>query len=108
MSEVSGLAFNLEYLTKETKWNSQKLFNSVTTNTKALESLDMEIGASEKMANAYWEKFRLSSQDLVTLLQAQRQLNAAELEKLKSEKARIVDYFNLLAKRGKLLEYFGL
>jgi len=108
MSEVSGLVFNLEYLTKETKWNSQKLFNSVTTNTKALESLDMEIGASEKMANAYWEKFRLSSQDLVTLLQAQRQLNAAELEKLKSEKARIVDYFNLLAKRGKLLEYFGL
>lgn len=26
MSEVSGLAFNLEYLTKETKWNSQKAF----------------------------------------------------------------------------------
>lgn len=107
MSETSGLIFNLEYLTKETKWNSQKLFNSVATNTKALESLELEIGASEKMANAYWERFRLSSQDLVTLLQAQRQLNAAELEKLKSEKAKIVDYFNLLSKRGKLLEYFG-
>lgn len=108
LSEVSGLIFNLEYTTKDTKWNSQKLFNSVQTNSRALESLNAEINASKKMADAYWEKFRLSSQDLVTLLQAQRQVNAAELEKLKSEKTRSVDYFNLLAKSGKLLEYFGL
>jgi outer membrane protein TolC len=107
LSEVSGLVFNLEYMTKDTKWNSQKLFNSVHTNSRALESLNTEINASKRMADAYWEKFRLSSQDLVTLLQAQRQVNAAELEKLRSEKTRTVDYFNLLAKSGKLLEYFG-
>jgi hypothetical protein len=40
-------------------------------------------------------------------LQAQRQVNTAELEKLRSEKTRIIDYFNLLTKQGKLLEYFG-
>jgi len=107
LSEVSGLIFNLEYTTKDTKWNSQKLFNSVQTNSRALESLNTEITASKRMADAYWEKFRLSSQDLVTLLQAQRQVNAAELEKLKSEKTRTIDYFNLLSKSGKLLEYFG-
>lgn len=107
MSESSEAAYNLEYTAKELKWNSQKLYNSVQTNTNTLETLSSEIAASEKMADAYWERFRLSSQDLVTLLQAQRQVNTAELEKLKSEKTRILDYFNLLAKQGKLLEYFG-
>lgn len=108
MSEVSGLVYNLEYTTKDTKWNSQKLFNSVQTNSKTIDTLSTEIGASKKMADAYWEKFRLSSQDLVTLLQAQRQVNSAELEKLRSEKTRLIDYFNLLTKQGKLLEYFNL
>ncbi|MCI4407170.1 MAG: TolC family protein [Sulfuricurvum sp.] len=107
MSEATEGAYNLEYTSKELKWNSQKLYNSVQTNTKTLETLSSEIEASEKMADAYWERFRLSSQDLVTLLQAQRQVNSAELEKLRSEKTRILDYFNLLAKQGKLLEYFG-
>lgn len=107
LSEVSGLVYNLEYTMQDTKWNSQKLFNSVQTNTRTLETLTTEINASRRMADAYWEKFRLSSQDLVTLLQAQRQVNTAELEKLRSEKTRIVDYFNLLAKQGKLLEFFG-
>lgn len=107
MSESSALVYNLEYLTKDAKWNSQKLYNSVNTNARALESLEMEIASNQKMVDAYWEKFRLSSQDLETLLQAQRQLNAAELERLRSEKTKTVDYFNLLAKRGKLLEFFG-
>lgn len=108
MSEISGLAYNLEYTKKDTKWNSQKLFNSVQTNSKTIDTLKTEIDASKKMAEAYWEKFRLSSQDLVTLLQAQRQVNSAELERLRSEKTRLVDYFNLLMKQGKLTEYFGL
>ncbi len=107
MSETTDNIYNLEYITKETKWDSQKLFNSVQTNTDTLETLTGEIVASEKMVDAYWERFRLSSQDLITLLLAQRQLNSAELEKLRSEKTRIIDYFNLLAKEGKLLEYFG-
>lgn len=107
MSEATESTYNLEYTSKELKWNSQKLYNSVQTNTKTLETLSSEIAASEKMADAYWERFRLSSQDLVTLLQAQRQVNTAELEKLRSEKTRILDYFNLLAKQGKLSEYFG-
>lgn len=107
MSEASALIYNLEYTKKDTKWNSQKLFNSVQTNSKTIDTLSTEIDASKKMAEAYWEKFRLSSQDLVTLLQAQRQVNSAELEKLRSEKARVVDYFSLLAKQGKLVEYFG-
>lgn len=107
MSEVSDKIYNLEYTTKETKWDSQKLFNSVQTNTNTLKSLDKEIDESRKMAYSYWERFRLSSQDLVILLQAQRQVNTAELEQLRSQKTRIVDYFNLLTKQGKLLEYFG-
>lgn len=108
LSEVSGLVYNLEYTKKDTKWNSQKLFNSVQTNSKTIETLATEIGASQKMADAYWEKFRLSSQDLVTLLQAQRQVNSAELERLRSEKTRLIDYFNLLTKQGRLLEHFNL
>lgn len=107
MSEASALVYNLEYTKQDTKWNSQKLFNSVQTNTKTIDTLTTEIDASNKMADAYWEKFRLSSQDLVTLLQAQRQVNNAELEKLRSEKSRVVDYFSLLAKQGKLIEHFG-
>ena len=106
LSEVSGLIYNLEYTKQDTKWNSQKLFNSVQTNSRTIETLTTEIDASRRMADAYWEKFRLSSQDLVTLLQAQRQVNSAELEKLRSEKTRLVDYFVLLAKQGKLLGYF--
>ena len=107
MSEASALIYNLEYTKQDTRWNSQKLFNSVQTNSKTIDTLGTEIDASKKMAEAYWEKFRLSSQDLVTLLQAQRQVNNAELEKLRSEKSRVVDYFSLLAKQGKLVEYFG-
>ncbi len=108
LSEVSGLAFGLEYTALDTKWNSQKLYNSVLTNRRTLTTLNSEINASRKMVDAYWERFRLSSQDLVTLLQAQRQLNTAELEKLRSEKTMYVDYFDLLTKRGRLLEYFGM
>lgn len=108
LSEVSGLVYNLEYTRKDTKWNSQKLFNSVQTNSQTIETLATEIGASQRMADAYWEKFRLSSQDLVTLLQAQRQVNSAELERLRSEKTRLIDYFNLLTKQGQLLAYFNL
>jgi outer membrane protein, adhesin transport system len=107
MSETRDQTHNLDYTLKETKWDSQKLFNSVQTNTKTLQTLKSEIESSEKMANAYWERFRLSSQDLIILLQAQRQVNSAELEKIRSEKTRVIDYFNLLAKQGKLLEYFG-
>lgn len=107
LSEVSGLIYNLEYTKQDTKWNSQKLFNSVQTNSRTIETLTTEIDASRRMADAYWEKFRLSSQDLVTLLQAQRQVNSAELEKLRSEKMRLIDYFGLLAKQGKLTEYFN-
>lgn len=108
LSEVSGLVYGLEYATQEAKWNSQKLFNSVHANSKTLETLKVEIEASKRMANAYWEKFRLSSQDLAMLLQAQRQVNTAELERLRIEKTRLIDYFNLMAKQGKLLEYFGI
>ena len=108
MSEVTDSVYDLEYTTKSTKWDSQKLYNSVLTNTRTLDTLTSEIVASKQMTDAYWERFRLASQDLVTLLQAQRQVNTAELEKLKSEKTRIVDYFNLLTKQGKLLGYFGL
>ncbi len=107
LSEASALIYNLEYTKQDTKWNSQKLYNSVQTNTRTIETLDTEIDASKKMADAYWEKFRLSSQDLVTLLQAQRQVNSAELEKIRSEKTRLTDYFSLLSKQGKLAEYFG-
>lgn len=108
LSEISGLVYNLEYTKKDTRWNSQKLFNSVQTNSRTIDTLKVEIEASKKMAEAYWEKFRLSSQDLVTLLQAQRQVNSAELAKLTSEKTRLTDYFNLLMKQGKLVDYFGL
>lgn len=107
MSEVTDNIYDLEYTTKETKWDSQKLYNSVLTNTKTLVTLSSEISESKKMTDSYWERFRLASQDLVILLQAQRQVNTAELEKLRSEKTRIIDYFNLLTKQGKLLEYFG-
>ena len=107
MSETTDNIYDLEYTTKQTKWDSQKLYNSVITNTKTLTTLSSEISESQKMTDAYWERFRLASQDLVILLQAQRQVNTAELEKLKSEKTRIIDYFNLLTKQGKLLEYFG-
>jgi len=107
-SEITALMFDLEYTSKDVKWNSQKLFNSVQTNSRTIETLTSEIDATQKMVNAYWEKFRLSSQDLAVLLQAQRQLNTAELEKLRSEKQRLLDFFELMTKRGKLLEYFEL
>ena len=106
MSEATSDIYNLEYTIKQTKWDSQKLYNSVLTNTKTLVTLSSEISESQKMTDAYWERFRLASQDLVILLQAQRQVNTAELEKLNSEKTRIIDYFNLLTKQGKLLKYF--
>ena len=36
LSEVSALVYDLEYTTQDTKYNSQKLFNSVQTNTRTL------------------------------------------------------------------------
>jgi outer membrane protein, adhesin transport system len=108
LSEISALNYNDSQSRKKLMWDVKKLYNSINTLDATLVNTHDELSATYTMVDTYWETFRLSSQDLDILLQAQRQLNKTQLNILKFQQNRINDFFKLLAKEGTLIRYFGL
>ena len=89
-------------------WNLEKLYNSLLSLKENIENIKNELKSSQTMVESYWEGFRYGEQDLYALLQAQKQLNSAELDLIDSEQNNIVDYFKVLETSGELLEYFSI
>jgi outer membrane protein, adhesin transport system len=108
LSEIAQLNYLDEQNRKKLMWDVKKLHNSINTLDDTLTNTHEELSATYTMVKTYWETFKLSSQDLDILLQAQRQLNKTQLNILRYQQNRINDFFKLLAKEGKLISYFKL
>ena len=107
-SKIRDLNYKLSEEKRKLKWNLSKIYTSISSVSKALDSTIAEIKASRKMVSSYWDTFKLGEQDLNTLLQGQRQLNAAETELVNYEKSNITDFFNILELTGDLSSFFDV
>jgi outer membrane protein TolC/septal ring-binding cell division protein DamX len=90
------------------KWNLEKLYTSLTSLQSNISNVESEVIASRSMVGSYWESFKHGEQDLYVLLQAQRQLNTAELDFIQTQQDSMKDYFSILKLLGDLLGYFGI
>ena len=100
--------YERESQVREMIWNLEKLYSSLLSLQESIESIKSELEASDTMVESYWERFRYGEQELYTLLQAQKQLNTAELDLIESEQNNLIDYFKVLQISGELLEYFSI
>ena len=107
-STIRELNFKLDEEKKKLKWNISKLFTSIKSTNESLKSNISEVISLRKMVEAYWDEFNLGQQDLQSLLQGHKQLNAAEIELIKYESGNITDFFTLLGYTGDLLVFFDL
>ena len=107
-SKIRDLNYKLSEEKRKLKWNLSKIYTSISSVSQALDSTIAEIKASRKMVSSYWDTFKLGEQDLNTLLQGQRQLNAAETELVTYEKSNITDFFNILKLTGDLSSFFDV
>ena len=107
-SKIRDLNYKLSEEKRKLKWNLSKIYTSISSVSQALDSTIAEIKASRKMVSSYWDTFKLGEQDLNTLLQGQRQLNAAETELVNYEKSNITDFFNILELTGDLSSFFDV
>jgi outer membrane protein TolC/cell division septation protein DedD len=104
-SEVMRQKYKLDEARRDTVWDTTKLYSSIASSLKTNQSTKAEILAARKMVNAYWEKYKLANQDLDVLINAQRQLNKAQLEYVNSLSTGTYGFFKLLSTTGELLEY---
>lgn len=107
-SAIRELNFKLDEEKKKLKWNISKLFTSIQSTNESLKSNISEVISLRKMVDAYWEEFNLGQQDLQSLLQGHKQLNAAETELINYENNNITDFFTLLGYTGDLLAFFDI
>ena len=107
-SAIRELNFKLDEEKKKLKWNISKLFTSIKSTNESLKSNISEVISLRKMVEAYWDEFNLGQQDLQSLLQGHKQLNAAEIELIKYESGNITDFFTLLGYTGDLLVFFDM
>lgn len=100
--------YERESQAREMVWSLEKLYNSLLSLQESIKSIKNEVESSQTMVDSYWEGFLYGEQDLYTLLQAQKQLNTAELDLIDSEQNSIVDFFKVLEISGGLLEFFDV
>jgi outer membrane protein TolC len=105
-SELSEAIYKAEQERKKIKWDLEQLYNSIMTLNETLQNSETELISREEMVQAYWDRFRLSTQDLEILLIAQKELSNIKLDRLRYLKNRTLDYFKLLSYKGDLIEYF--
>lgn len=105
-SELRESIYSLEQERKKLKWDTEKLYNSVMTLGETLQTSRTELESREQQVEAYWNKFRLSTQDINVLLAAQKLLRDIKLDRLNYLKNRMLDYFKLLSFQDRLIEYF--
>lgn len=99
-------SYDKEAEIRRIKWGLEKLYTSLTSLQDNMQNVQNEVNASRSMVDSYWENFKHGEQDLSVLLQAQRQLNSAELNFIQTQQDSMKDYFEILRLQGKLLPYF--
>ncbi len=107
-SKIRELRFRLQAEIRKLKWNLSKLYVSIKSLKKIIQSSEGEVLAARDTVDSFWESFKNGEQDLQTLLQAQRQLNRAELELVANKKKLLVNYFKLLTITADILDFFHL
>ena len=101
-------AYDKEAEIRRVKWSLEKFYTSLTSLQSNISNVESEVNASRSMVRSYWESFKHGEQDLYVLLQAQRQLNTAELDFIQTQQDSMKDYFEILRLLGDLLNYFGM
>ncbi|MCK9490496.1 MAG: TolC family protein [Sulfurimonas sp.] len=107
-SQIKEKIFDKKAEIRRIKWGLEKFHTSLTSLQDNLSNAQKEVDASAKMVESYWESFRNGEQDLYVLLEAQRQLNTAELSYIQNQQDSMKDYFEILRLSGELLDYFHI
>ncbi|MDD3344518.1 MAG: TolC family protein, partial [Sulfurospirillaceae bacterium] len=107
-SIIQEKSFDKEAEIRNIKWGLEKLHTSLSSLQGNLSNVENEVNASISMVESYWESFKHGEQDLHVLLQAQRQLNTAELDFIQNQQDSMKDFFEILHLSGDLLHYFHI
>ena len=107
-SRIKEKMFDKKAEIRRIKWGLEKFHTSLTSLQDNMSNAQKEVDASAKMVESYWESFRNGEQDLYVLLEAQRQLNTAELNFIQNQQDSMKDYFEILRLSGELLDYFHI
>ncbi|ABB44473.1 Outer membrane efflux protein [Sulfurimonas denitrificans DSM 1251] len=107
-SVLKEKSYDKEAEIRKVKWSLEKFYTSITSLQNNMSNVESEVNASRSMVASYWESFKHGEQDLYILLQAQRQLNTAELDFIQTQQDSMKDYFEILRLLGDLLNYFGM
>lgn len=99
-------SYDKEAEIRKIKWSLEKFYTSLTSLQGNISNVESEVNSSKSMVGSYWESFKHGEQDLNVLLQAQRQLNTAELDFIQTQQDSMKDYFEILRLLGDLLNYF--
>jgi outer membrane protein TolC len=105
-SKIKEKMYDKKAEIRRIKWSLEKFHTSLTSLQDNLSNAQKEVDASKSMVESYWESFRNGEQDLYVLLEAQRQLNTAELSYIQNQQDSMKDYFEILRLSGELLDYF--
>jgi outer membrane protein TolC len=105
-SKIKEKMYDKKAEIRRIKWSLEKVHTSLTSLQDNLSNAQKEVDASTSMVDSYWESFRNGEQDLYVLLEAQRQLNTAELNYIQNQQDSMKDYFEILRLSGELLDYF--
>lgn len=107
-SQIKEKLFDKKAEIRRIKWGLEKFYTSLTSLQDNMSNAQKEVDATKSMVDSYWESFRNAEQDLYVLLEAQRQLNTAELNYIQNQQDSMKDYFEILRLSGELLEYFHI
>jgi len=107
-SKIAELNYKYSDILESTRYNLKQLFENIQSLDDTLAHTQKEVEANQKAVEAYWNAFAYGTQDIVTLLLAQRALNRAQQDLLKDKKNYIITHFKLLAQCGELLSYLGI
>ena len=107
-SKITELNYKYNDILESTRYNLKQLFENIQSLDDTLAHTQKEVEANQKAVEAYWNAFAYGTQDIVTLLLAQRALNRAQQDLLKDRKNYIITHFKLLAQCGELLSYLEI
>ncbi|EQB34468.1 hypothetical protein M947_10705 [Sulfurimonas hongkongensis] len=107
-SKIKEKIFDKKAEVRRIKWSLEKFHTSLTSLQDNMSNAQKEVDATTNMVESYWESFRNGEQDLYVLLEAQRQLNTAELNLIRNQQDSMKDYFEILRLSGELLDYFHI
>lgn len=107
-SKIAQLKYKYIDMYESTKYNLKQLFENIKSLDDSLIHTKNEVSANQKALQAYWDAFKYGTQDMQTLLLAQRALNRSQQDLLKERENYVLGHFKLLAQTGELLEYLKI